>query len=146
MSREGMEDSLHWRPERPCREEVVNVLRFLRDSLEAANLPHVAEQDEDQPNLWVLACADATGHENVGLLNWREDLQRITYAAYRPEMERRDMAEGIDESESKCWWSPQTAEQMAMHLSGRVREIMERYRVEAVAALDREVDGGQEAA
>lgn len=135
-----MTDSLSWRPERPCREEVSNVVRFIKDSLLAAGLTFTAEQDEDEnPDCWVIAALDKSDYQNLVLVSWNEGLGGVVYAAFKAEVARRDEMEGIGEDESLAWWRPQTAEQAVMVLTGEVREILARFR----QAQFRVLDGGE---
>ncbi len=118
------------------REEVANVLSFLRDSLMAADLAFAIEPVEENPNAFLIAAEDKGGYQNVGIISWNE-AQGVVYGAYDPVREKRDVMEGIAEDESKCWFSPDSAELMVWHLTGRLRELVKQQREIDQKALDK---------
>lgn len=121
-----------WEPLLPCRSEVLAVIRMIRDSLEASRLLHVTEQCVDEnADLFACACHDATGHVNLGYVGWSDRDGRVAYAAHKPEVENHDTAEGVAPEESLCWWTPDSAEAMVLHLNGGVRAMIERARAMA---------------
>lgn len=125
-----------WRPARPCHEEVSEAIREIKAALTDQQMFHAVVQDEDENwDFWSVSCRDDDGYVNVGMLSWSPELGRVVFAAYDPLRARHDAAEGIPEDGSACWWSPQTATQMIMHLDGTVREIVAADRAAAVRRL-----------
>ncbi len=129
-----------WKPARPCREEVTNVARFLRDSLIEQGLRHDIEQVEENADCWSFMATDSAGYHNFGLISWHPERGAVTYVAYDPLRARHDEMEGIGEDDSRCWWSPPTAMMMLWHLNGYVREVMAQHRAVALEAMKREDD------
>lgn len=113
---------------RPARPEVESVLQFVRDSLNAAHLLHELEQTEENPDCWIVVARDDDGYENRGLVGWDDETNAVIYFAYDPLRFNHDQAEGIPEMESACWWQPDTAIMLLMHLKGDARRIMAKER------------------
>lgn len=106
------------------KEEVQNVLRFIQDSLKAADIPYETELTDENPNACFICSADKAGRENVGIIGWSEEKKSVIYAALNPMTVRHDDSEGINEDDSKCWWQPSSAEMMVWFLNGKVSEII----------------------
>lgn len=119
-----MSNSINWTPEIPCREEVVNVIRFIKDRLEAKGIAYEMEQADPNPNVFSFISMDGAGRANLGFVSWCENPDRVGYAAFDPARAKHDEMEGVPEEESACWWVPKDAEMMAMHLDGTVRQVV----------------------
>ncbi len=126
-----------WQPDQPCRAEVEYVIRFIRDRLVEAELVHVTEQDPDDPNLFLCAAHDEDSRINTGYVGW-SPAGTVIFAAHKPEVENHDTAEGVPSEQSKCWWTPPSAEIFVMHLCGDVRAIVEKARAIAWNTPDEE--------
>lgn len=138
-----MDDSLSWRPERPCRPEVAAVVRYVQDCLLAQGLPHVAEQDDvENPDCWAIAAADRAGRENLVLVSWSPEEGRVVYAALKAEVARHDEMEGVPEDASLCWWRPNSARMAVQALDGTVAEVVAQFRREQFRLLDGADDSG----
>ena len=116
-----------WNP-RPCREEVKNVLEYIRDSLTSQGVEFQIEQDDINPDAFAIGALDKSGHGNFGLVGWNEEGNKVGYAAYDPVRGNHDEQEGVPEDESKCFWSPDSARVMVMFLTGEVRKIVNESR------------------
>lgn len=128
---EPVGDSLHWRPNRPCRPEVLQVIRFIRDSLEAQELLHVTEQDEENPDVFLCQAFDEDEHINAGLVGWDDAEERVRFYAYDPVRIRHNEAEGVDRTADSEWcWEAKGAMTFVDHLNGTVREVMESARAQ----------------
>jgi hypothetical protein len=127
-------EGANWRPERPCREEVRNVVSFVIDSLTAAGLQHEVEQPDENPDAWSFFATDAAGYLNLGLISWNSDLGGVVYAALDTQRLRHDELEGFSEDESRCWLNLPNAEIFVWHLTGKLREVAARDRAEQIAA------------
>ena len=110
------------------RSELAAALDFIHQSLEEMGIPHVEEQDDENPDVWSVAALDSTDHANAGLVAWNKNTNQIEFLAHDPVRENHDLAEGIPEEESRCWWSAESAENMVLHLNGSAREIMDKLR------------------
>ncbi len=112
----------------PARSEVANVIAFLRDSLTAAQLFYAIEQDDLNPNVFTVAAYDDDCYVNSAIVGWDKEKGCVVYLAHDPSRENHDIAEGIPEEDSKCWWSAGTAAMLLLHLTGEVREIRAKAR------------------
>ncbi len=112
----------------PARSEVANVIAFIKDSLTAAQLFHAVEQDDLNPNVFTMAANDNDGYLNSAIVGWDAANGRVAYLCHDPSRENHDVAEGIPEEDSKCWWSAGTAAMLLMHLKGEVRKIRAKAR------------------
>lgn len=131
-------------PPRPCREEVSNVIQFIRDSLTSQELLHVTVQDDENPDCWSVAARDEEGYVTQGLISWSPEKGAVVYAVFDPLRASHDVAEGIPEDESKCWWMPNSAVMFVQALNGVVREVIAEDRAKKLAELDRETREGDE--
>ena len=106
------------------REEVQNVLSFIKDSLLSQGVPYSVMPDDDNPDATFIISVDRDGYENFGVIGWNAENGAVAYAAYDPVRGRHDEMEGVPEDQSKCWWQPKDAEMMVMFLDGRVRKVI----------------------
>jgi hypothetical protein len=125
-------EGANWRPERPCREEVENCIRFLRDSLTAQGLAFEFEQIDENPDCWFVMASDADGYENAGFVGWYEEEGRVSYACFDAPRLHHDLAEGFTEDESRCFLQPESAMVMLLFLNGKVRKVAALMRAEAL--------------
>ncbi len=112
----------------PARSEVQNVVQFLRDSLTAAQLYHAVIQDDLNPDVYTVAAHDEDDYLNSAIVGWDKEKECVVYLCHDPSRENHDLAEGIPEEDSKCWWSAGSAAMLLMHLTGEVREIRAKQR------------------
>lgn len=123
---------------KPARSEVANVVQFLRDSLTAAQLFHVVEQDDLNPDVFTVAAYD-DDYINSGIVGWDEGRQCCAYLCHDPARDTHNTAEGVPEEENRCWWSAGSSAMMLLFLKGDVREIVSRHQSLARAS-DLELD------
>lgn len=108
--------------------DLQSAIQWLKAELTAAQLFHVCEQDEDNPNIFTLAAHDDNDHINTGIAAWSDEDQQLHFICHNPGTARHDELEGVPEDESKQWWEAKTRENMLLHLTGEVREIVGRFR------------------
>lgn len=107
------------------REEVANVIRFIKDSLTAAQLFYAIEPIPENPDAFTIAAHDDDGYVNSGILGWDNAAGTVRYFAYDPVRINHNEAEGIENGEVA--WETKTAEFFVAHLTGEVREIQAKY-------------------
>lgn len=104
--------------------DVVAAVDYLRDALTELELLHAAEQDEENPNLWTVVAHDDNGHINLAFVGWDRALSKVVFFAHNLQRDMHDMAEGVEDEDSKPWWEIPNADDLLLYLTGRVRDVL----------------------
>lgn len=123
------------------REEIANILQFIRDSLTAAQLFHGIEQSPERSDLHEIVCYDDEERINAALIGWDDVEKTVRYYAYDPVRANHNEAEGIDGPDAEWAWETGSAEMLLLHLKGEVRRIQAKYRRLVREAEEKELRG-----
>jgi hypothetical protein len=113
----------------PCRPEVLQVIEALAshfddDEIEGEPTSFVFEQDNLNPNVFLVAVLDEDNHANVAMVGWGDEQSEIFMFCHIQAIENHDIAEGVSESDSKCWLVVPDLKMLILFLDGSVREVI----------------------